>query len=539
MKKLKVKFIRQLTICWLIFFFVNVSYTSASENIPTEEEVAKIYVATFNRAPDTDGLSYWTNASGLRLSQIAQSFFEQSETQTLYPTSTSNRSFINSVYQNLFNRVPDNEGWNYWENQLNKGSISKNRFIEAVINGAQNTSTSNDARILNNKTEVGIYFSNQGLSNLDEAQRVMKGITDSFLTVAFIKDRILNNTLETNIWSLYGTETETTGVLELGRTKDASVQISALDGHILMTLNRSEDNGIIRIDTVQLKQEVQSYDSTIKLVKIISMGGIDTDPNDDGITIDSEQKVVNGSISAIIPLEIIYKTNAYRINFITTAISSILADKINITEENIIHISKELGVEDINNDNTITMYDLYYYDMVENESKAESYLRTNYLDNIHNNDVKKLTTFVSNMKNTKSFIKPIITLNNSVLKVKFENLPRDGYIRYSLKEGENDLNYINYYNEEINVPENNVLYFQECTLDNICYKKQKVLFDGVDYFIDYLNYEKPSELFTNRDELLALQNNVINTKRGLTIINLEIEKLENQLIELENKEFAY
>ena len=159
------------------------SFVYASENVPTETEVAKLYVATFNRAPDSAGLGYWTNQSGLKLSGIAQSFFDQSETQTLYPTSTSNSAFVTSVYDNLFNRVADTAGLDYWVNQLDTGAFSKNRFIEAVIAGAQNTATSNDADILTNKTTTGLSFAKGGLDDVASAKTVMSGITDDTSTI--------------------------------------------------------------------------------------------------------------------------------------------------------------------------------------------------------------------------------------------------------------------------------------------------------------------------------------------------------------------
>lgn len=155
------------------------SFAFSSESVPTQEEVSKLYVATFNRAPDSEGLSYWTNISGLKLSEIASSFFDQTETKALYPEGTSNRNFISSVYQNLFNRTPDIAGWDYWETELNTGAYSKNLFIQTVINGAQNTETSNDATILNNKNEVGLHFANEGLTNTTEAKNVMNNVTDS------------------------------------------------------------------------------------------------------------------------------------------------------------------------------------------------------------------------------------------------------------------------------------------------------------------------------------------------------------------------
>ena len=134
----------------LLTLLMLITFLNASEELPTQEEVAKLYVATFNRAPDAAGLAYWTNDSGLTLSGIAQSFFDQPETLTLYPAETTNASFITSVYENLFNRQPDTAGLNYWEGELDRGAFSKNSFIQAVINGALNSDTSNDADILSN-----------------------------------------------------------------------------------------------------------------------------------------------------------------------------------------------------------------------------------------------------------------------------------------------------------------------------------------------------------------------------------------------------
>ena len=176
-----VKLVKYLFIALVLNIFL-----FASEAIPAKDEVAKLYVATFNRAPDSAGLNYWVNDSGLTLSQIAQSFFDQSETQALYPPTTSNRDFIKSVYQNLFNRDPDADGWDYWENQLNIGAFSKNRFIEAVINGA----LGDDAVILSNKTEVGLYFSSKGLNDTKDAKSVIKGVTSKNQSVYDTKNQI-------------------------------------------------------------------------------------------------------------------------------------------------------------------------------------------------------------------------------------------------------------------------------------------------------------------------------------------------------------
>ena len=165
-----------------IFVFLSILIafnTLLHAEIPTRGNVTRLYVATFNRAPDSAGLNYWLNNSGLQLEQIAQSFFDQPETQTLYPLGTPDRNFIQSVYGNLFNRSPESAGWNYWEQELSSGRIHKSVFILAVINGAQGT----DAIILENKTEVGMAYADAGLNNAQWAKEVMSNVTADLQSV--------------------------------------------------------------------------------------------------------------------------------------------------------------------------------------------------------------------------------------------------------------------------------------------------------------------------------------------------------------------
>ncbi len=137
-----------------------------------ERDVIKLYVATFNRAPDTPGLWYWVYDSGLTLDGVAESFFDQPETQALYPPNTSTDNFIKAVYRNLFNREPDDAGLVYWRHELDSHRIPRSRFILAVMNGARG----DDADILENKTEVGQYFALKNITDINLAKRVMDNI---------------------------------------------------------------------------------------------------------------------------------------------------------------------------------------------------------------------------------------------------------------------------------------------------------------------------------------------------------------------------
>ena len=141
---------KKTIIVYLIIFVGLNTFLYTTE--PTNENITKLYIATFDRAPDAEGLNYWLNTSGLTLEEIAESFFNQVETQTLYPPTTTNHEFIRSVYNNLFDREPDQKGWDYWENELDNGSIDKSVFILAVVNGA----LGNDASILEEKTNAAL-----------------------------------------------------------------------------------------------------------------------------------------------------------------------------------------------------------------------------------------------------------------------------------------------------------------------------------------------------------------------------------------------
>jgi len=141
-------------------------------------EITKLYVATFNRAPDKSGIEYWIE-SKMAIEEIAMSFFDQAETKELYPSENKDALFIKSIYSNLFNREPDSEGWTYWINTITSGAISRSLFILAVINGAKGE----DALILQNKQKVGEYFANKGLNDIDDAKSVISSITSNSSSV--------------------------------------------------------------------------------------------------------------------------------------------------------------------------------------------------------------------------------------------------------------------------------------------------------------------------------------------------------------------
>lgn len=154
----------------------------------TRSQVCELYVATFNRAPDSAGLDYWSTQESLtQIELIAQSFFDQPETQAMYPTTLSNREYVNSIYNNVYNRDADSEGLAYWVTALDNGTLQRSDTIIALVNGAQGQ----DQNILDNKTEVGLYFAQFGqYLTIEQAYEVMTGVGSDSLSMATALDGI-------------------------------------------------------------------------------------------------------------------------------------------------------------------------------------------------------------------------------------------------------------------------------------------------------------------------------------------------------------
>ena len=81
-------------------------------------QIARLYRAYFDRAPDAEGWEYWNHqfATGSSLATISYWFSQSSEfnaTETL-----DDEAFVRFVYDAVLDREPDAEGFGYWLDQL-------------------------------------------------------------------------------------------------------------------------------------------------------------------------------------------------------------------------------------------------------------------------------------------------------------------------------------------------------------------------------------------------------------------------------------
>jgi len=75
-------------------------------------DIAKLYLASFNRVADATGLDYWTlrYMNGETLSDIAQLFTGSAEYKALYPDILDVPEYVAALYSNVFERTADAAG---------------------------------------------------------------------------------------------------------------------------------------------------------------------------------------------------------------------------------------------------------------------------------------------------------------------------------------------------------------------------------------------------------------------------------------------
>jgi len=86
----------------------------------------RLYQAAFNRAPDNDGLKYWIGIldSGFNLQDVSSAFLLSDEFKTMYGSNPTNSEFVTKLYSHVLHRTPDQGGYDYWVDLLDKYQIN-------------------------------------------------------------------------------------------------------------------------------------------------------------------------------------------------------------------------------------------------------------------------------------------------------------------------------------------------------------------------------------------------------------------------------
>ena len=160
----------------------------------TDQKIAALYIAAFNRAPDLDGLNFWrqvaidSGLSDMDLMKLMSSGFSEHPSFLEIYGGLGNAAFVDAIYVNVGGKPADDAGKDYWVGLLNGGmtrsdfvaefcygvlEITEQQLDDLVTAGDITPQEKQDAldrqAQLTNKTEVALLFTSTlgEASNLD------------------------------------------------------------------------------------------------------------------------------------------------------------------------------------------------------------------------------------------------------------------------------------------------------------------------------------------------------------------------------------
>ena len=152
----------------------------------TSAQVQQLYVAYLGRAADKTGLDYWLNdlnsdPAVLTLEDLRSNFVNEQPEYTDAYAGLSRQDTVIKVYNNLFGRAPDTEGLAYWTTG-NGSVVNADQLLAAFINGA----SAADAQVVTNKVLVAEVYTSTADANYakEDAISILDGVNGTATSVA-------------------------------------------------------------------------------------------------------------------------------------------------------------------------------------------------------------------------------------------------------------------------------------------------------------------------------------------------------------------
>ncbi|MFC7517193.1 DUF4214 domain-containing protein [Herbaspirillum sp. GCM10030257] len=100
----------------------------------------RLYQAAFDRKPDLGGLGTWIDLmdKGMSLTEVSSYFQRSDEFKTLYGTTVSDDRFVELLYQNVLDRLPDPGGYATWKGVLEAKSWTREQVLIGFSESTEN-----------------------------------------------------------------------------------------------------------------------------------------------------------------------------------------------------------------------------------------------------------------------------------------------------------------------------------------------------------------------------------------------------------------
>ncbi|OMH36253.1 DUF4214 domain-containing protein [Motiliproteus sp. MSK22-1] len=122
------------------------------------EDIARLYTAAFDRAPDVGGLNFWIGQwelSLISINQMADEFLLSQEFLNTYGD-LDNNAYITELYDNVLDRTPDAEGFDYWTGRLT-GGLERADVLVSFAQSPENRNNSEELLSGLQETSPGVW----------------------------------------------------------------------------------------------------------------------------------------------------------------------------------------------------------------------------------------------------------------------------------------------------------------------------------------------------------------------------------------------
>ncbi|MBC3956578.1 DUF4214 domain-containing protein [Pseudomonas triticifolii] len=119
---------------------ISTSYSRPDQWLPdaSDQALARLYMAVFDRSPDEGGFRYWDQQmdQGMPFNDVAASFINSNEFSQTYGTLNTS-GFVDQLYLNVLNRTADADGLNWWVAQLENGVLNRQEVVTGFSESAE------------------------------------------------------------------------------------------------------------------------------------------------------------------------------------------------------------------------------------------------------------------------------------------------------------------------------------------------------------------------------------------------------------------
>jgi hypothetical protein len=165
-----------------------------------QTKVAQLYAALFGRAPEREGMTYWTQQIQTKtFAQVAQEMYNTDPARVYYPYTLTNEQIISRFYANVLGRQADAGGLAYWTAELNSG-MTPGQVVTNMLTAVANYSGADpmglmSQRLLSNKVTIGLYYAvDLAGNNVSISKLAFDRITDAPELVDAARDHIIQLT---------------------------------------------------------------------------------------------------------------------------------------------------------------------------------------------------------------------------------------------------------------------------------------------------------------------------------------------------------